>query len=361
VFGLAEALAHLERALRLWDAVPDASDHAGAELAELLAHAAELASDTGDAPRAVELIEQAIALGGHHTASLHARLSRFLFESGSAERSLAAIERALELVPPEPPSVERAQVLASYAGALRLVWRHEEAVAAAERALEVARAVGAHATELRALSALGSALAYLGDAAHGLETLRQALELATERGGPRELYLAYVDLTDALTMLGRPAEAARLAAQGLEVLRPFETDHTVLTSNWIEALVATGAWDEAEPASAAAVRAITANYPHMPLMNRADLELGRGALAAARAHLEARTHDGPSRSGRSDLRGLRRRAGPVGAPVGRRRPRRARGDDRGGRTMGRADPRLALRPRAAGARGARRARPRTAR
>ena len=88
-------------------------------------------------------------------------------------------------------------------------------------------------------------------------------------------------------MLGRPTEAVRLGARGLEALRPFEIDHTVLTSNWIEALVASGAWNEAEPATAAAVRSITANYPHMPLMNRAELELGRGEFAAARAHLDA--------------------------------------------------------------------------
>ena len=37
----------------------------------------------------------------------------------------------------------------------------------------------------------------------------------------------------------------------------------------------------------AAVRSITANYPYMVLMNRADLELGRGDFASAKAHLDA--------------------------------------------------------------------------
>jgi DNA-binding CsgD family transcriptional regulator len=36
-----------------------------------------------------------------------------------------------------------------------------------------------------------------------------------------------------------------------------------------------------------ALRAITANYPHMPLGLRADLELGRGHFDAARVHFEA--------------------------------------------------------------------------
>ena len=64
-------------------------------------------------------------------------------------------------------------------------------------------------------------------------------------------------------------------------------DSTVLVANSIEALLATGEWDEADRASAAAFRAITANFPYMLLMLRADLELGRGDFGAARAHLQA--------------------------------------------------------------------------
>ena len=52
VFGLAEALSHLERALALWQAVPDAVELVGLDLAELCSWASELASQTGAAPRA---------------------------------------------------------------------------------------------------------------------------------------------------------------------------------------------------------------------------------------------------------------------------------------------------------------------
>ena len=61
----------------------------------------------------------------------------------------------------------------------------------------------------------------------------------------------------------------------------------MLVANFIEALLATGEWDKADSASAAALRAITANYPYMLLMIRADIELGRGDFEAARAHLDA--------------------------------------------------------------------------
>ena len=62
VFGLSEALAHLERALTLWDSLPDASESVGLGLDEVCAWTAELASQTGDAPHAVELTRRAIKL-----------------------------------------------------------------------------------------------------------------------------------------------------------------------------------------------------------------------------------------------------------------------------------------------------------
>ena len=90
VFGLAEAHAHLERALALWHAVPDAAELAGLDLAELCTWAAELASHTGAAPRAVELARRAIELVGaedpHRAALLHVRLGEYLHETGSERR-----------------------------------------------------------------------------------------------------------------------------------------------------------------------------------------------------------------------------------------------------------------------------------
>ena len=291
VFGLSEALAHLERALTLWDSPPDASESVGLDLDEVCAWTAELASQTGDAPRAVVLARRAIDVAGEtnrpHAALLHERLSRYLFESGSGDMFLAASERALELVPAHPPSRQRAQVLAGHAGGLHLLWRYEESLALGEQALALARAVGARETECRALTVLGSSLAYLGRGDEGLAQLEQALGLAEELGDRPALHRAYVSLTDVLTMLGRPAEAARLGEEGLEAMRAHEADRTVLTANWVEALLAIGEWDRADHASAAALRVISANYPHMPLMLRADLEVGRGQFAAARAHLEA--------------------------------------------------------------------------
>jgi DNA-binding CsgD family transcriptional regulator/tetratricopeptide (TPR) repeat protein len=291
VFGLAEAHAHLERALALWPAVPDAARLTGLDLAGLCTWAAEVASRTGAAPRAVELARKAIDLSRDgdplRAARLHHRLGLYLHECGKTDAALAAFERGVELVPAQPPTAERAQALAALADGLMLTWRFDESLALCEQALALARTVGAHAVELRARLDLGRDLAYLGRADEGLGYLWQALALAGRSGDPPALLHAYVSLTDVLMMLGRPQESARVGERGLEAVGRYGIDSTVLAANTIEALIASGEWDKADTASGAALRAITANFPYMLLILRADIELGRGHFQAARAHLEA--------------------------------------------------------------------------
>ena len=291
VFGLAEALAHLERALRLWDAVPDAAELVQVDLAGLCFSAAEAAWNTGAAPRAVELAQRAIELVGDgdplRAALLHEGLGRYLHDSGRGDAATAAVKRAVELAPVQPPSPERAQVLAILGNLLMVAWRFDESVATCEQALTLARTVGAHQAEVLALRALGAGLAYLGRGDEGLAQLRLALQLAEERSDPVMAHHAYVTLTDVLTMLGRPRESARLAATAVEALHRYGIDQTTLVANQVEALVAIGEWDQADRASAAAVHAMTATLPHQPLILRASLEVGRGDFYAARAHLQA--------------------------------------------------------------------------
>ena len=272
--------------------VPDAAELAGLDLAELCSWAAELARQTGAAPRAVELARRAIELvdadDPHRAALLHVWLGEYLYESGSSDAGLAALERAVELVPADLPSPERAFSLGSLAGGLMMARRYAESLLICEQALELARDVGAGPAEVRALTVLGGDLAYLGRGEEaGLAYFRQALQLAEEIGDHIGLERVYINLTDALTMLGRSRESARLGQAGLEVMRRYGIDSPMLVSNQIEALLAIGDWDEADTLSAAALRAMTANFPYLLLIFRADLEIGRGDFDAARAHLEA--------------------------------------------------------------------------
>jgi DNA-binding CsgD family transcriptional regulator/tetratricopeptide (TPR) repeat protein len=291
VYGLAEALAHLERAIRLWHVVPDAAEVVEADVAELCARAAELAWTTGAASRAVELVQQAIERVGDanplRCALLYEGLGRYLHDSGRGDVALAAIERAVVLAPAQPPSPERAQVLAILGNVLMVAWRYDESVAACEQALAVARTVAAHPAEVLALRALGSSLAYLGRGDEGLEHLWLAQRLSDERCDPAMTHHAYVSLTDVLTMLGRPSESARVAATALEALHRYGLDQTTLVANRVEALVAIGEWDEADRISLAALSTMTDTLPHQPHLMRASLEVGRGDFEQARAHLEA--------------------------------------------------------------------------
>jgi DNA-binding CsgD family transcriptional regulator len=196
------------------------------------------------------------------------------------------LERAVELVPSQPPSEERAQALAALGTGLSLAWRYEESLAICEQALAMAQAVGAPVAELRALVTLGADLAYVGRAEEGLAQLWLALRLAEQRADHVGRQRAYVTLTDVLMMLGRPRESARLAATALPIFHQFGLDATTLVGNQIEALMASGDWAEADLASAAALRTITANYPHHLLVTRGELEVGRGDFDRARAHYE---------------------------------------------------------------------------
>jgi DNA-binding CsgD family transcriptional regulator/tetratricopeptide (TPR) repeat protein len=290
VFALVEARAHVERALELWDLVPNAADLVSVDRGGLCAWGAEIASSTGAGPRAVTLAERAIdevAGDPDRVARLYGRLSRYLHESGRTDAALAACQRMVALVPSHPPSAARAEALAVLAQGLSLCWQFERSRATCEQALAMAHAVGASSIEIWALDVFGRDLAYLGRSEEGLRALGQARDLASAMPSPADLLVAYVSLTDVLMMLGRLGESVEVGRRGLEVVRRYGSDATVLIANIIEALVASGEWDDADRLSAAAVRSITANYPYMVLMTRADLELGRGDFASAKAHLDA--------------------------------------------------------------------------
>jgi predicted ATPase/DNA-binding CsgD family transcriptional regulator len=292
VFGLAEAFAHLERALALWDAVTDAPELAGLDLPALCAWAADRASQVGASLRAIELVERAIELVGRddprRAALLHGRRGEYLYELGRDEDALAALRRAVELAP-EEPSPERAYALASLAGGTMVARRYAESLAIAEQALALARAMGAGEAEVRAITVVGMDLAYLGRSEEGLARLQEALELAEEIGDHWGLERVYTNVTDALTMLGRPRESVRLGRAGLEAMRRYGIESPLIVSNQVEALVACGEWDEADRLSAAGLRRMSSSFTYALLIVRALVETERGDFEAAREHLEAAT------------------------------------------------------------------------
>jgi tetratricopeptide (TPR) repeat protein len=295
VSGLAEALQHLERAIELWEQVPTAEELTGLELPDLLGEAAELADLTGNGRRAVALTNRAIELvdedaDPRRVGLLYERLGSYLLPWGAREEGLAAFERAVELVPAEPPSADRARVLSALGNALTLSWRHEDSKAVCEEAIAIAEVIEDDRPALRAMSVLGIDLCYLGQPAEGLRILRDAQMRARERGRPRDVTHSDVMLCELLVATGQLPDVAQTALEGLEIARRtgLERSYGILLAGYAgEAFLEAGDWSRADEILAAALSPEATYWSHYPHLLRAQLAIGRGELAAAREHLEA--------------------------------------------------------------------------
>jgi ATP/maltotriose-dependent transcriptional regulator MalT len=294
VYAFAEAQLQLERALGLWDQVPDAETRTGTDRVALLARCAEAAYRAGDAARAAELVRQALGLVDAarqplRAGLLHEQLARCLRRLGDPA-ALDAQQQAVRLVPPQP-SAERARVLGSLAYLLVLMDRYAEARGLAEEAVAIAERVGARAEEANARTGLGGALGYLGEPDAGLAELATARRLATQTGDVVVLLRPILHHSDVLLATGRLEQAATVALDGLSEARRLGLTHSfgpLLAGNATEALAALGRWDQAEQLSRQALETAPSHVASVHLsLARAALELGLGDLDAAGARLQA--------------------------------------------------------------------------
>jgi DNA-binding CsgD family transcriptional regulator len=203
-----------------------------------------------------------------------------------------AYQEAVRLVPPVPPTAERANVLAALGQALMLRASMEEARTVCEEAIPVARATGARSVESHLLNTLGVAVYWLGDPDGGLSHLRRARQLAVEAGAPREEVRACTNLSDVLGDLDRLEEAVATAMEGMESARRAGLQRTTgvfLASNAASALYELGRWDEVDRVTAAAAASSAAEDVNALALHRvrAQLEAGRGNFQAALHHVEA--------------------------------------------------------------------------
>lgn len=221
-FAFAAAVEHLECALDLWDAVPDAAAIAGFDRGALLAQAAQAARLKGDAHRDVQLRREAIAAVGDaeepaRLGILHEQLGRAFWNSGDSGEAIAAYEEAVRLIPERPPTPERAVVLAGLGQMLMLLDRWEESRVLCDEAIRVARQVGARAAEGHALNTLGTDLAGQGLCGEAAAALEAAQEIAFEVRQADDIARSFVNLCDVKWICGDLPRAAEVAERGIAV------------------------------------------------------------------------------------------------------------------------------------------------
>jgi DNA-binding CsgD family transcriptional regulator/tetratricopeptide (TPR) repeat protein len=292
-YAFAEALRHYQRALDLWDRVPGAAERAPLDRVTLHERAAEAASLILDQRRAVELVRAALAgvdrrRDPQRAGALLERLGRYLWLALDGA-TLATYEEAVGLVPAQPPSVERARVLAGYAQVLGLLGRDSESRRAAEEALAAARRVGARREEGRALAVLGVALGLQGDADRGLVHLRDACHIAREVRDVDGLGWAAFNVAQVSEAAGRLEQALAAALEGAEASRQLGSawqDTFLEIAAWFAFLA--GRWNEADRHFRTVLERgrHTGPIPVHLRLERARLDIARGDFPAARRLLE---------------------------------------------------------------------------
>jgi DNA-binding CsgD family transcriptional regulator/tetratricopeptide (TPR) repeat protein len=295
--GLAfgEARLYLERAMELWPKVRPEARPTGVDRRDIVEEAAEAAVQSGDAARSIDLIRSVLAetdvtAEPQRAGVLFHRLAWYANESGDWQAGVIALERAAELLPIDPPTRERARVLADLAHSLMVRGRFGESMAMAEAALAVARAVHAPIAEARALNALGLDLASRSDFERALPLLRDGHARALAVSDPIAIFLTAVGLGWALDETGRHAEALDLAIGARARIAHDGADARFggqLASKASRALYELGRWDESSALIGETLAAGPTKYAMRWLLsNRLRIHAGRGDLTAANADLD---------------------------------------------------------------------------
>ena len=245
-----------ERAIRLENALPLDDRPTTPERIELRRRAAEAADLAGDFDAAAAHMVDALALVDASATPalaglLRSRLGYLMWVRGRSAEALEQHREAVRLVPEEPPSTERARVLAALGGALMGLGRWAESKPVCEAAIACAARAGATSEESRARNMLGSDLVALGDIDAGIEELRISHRLS--ESGPAELQVVTAhNLAVNLLAADRLEEALGEARSALAVARDrglerrYGMDLAALIG---DALIRVGRWTEADSAT----------------------------------------------------------------------------------------------------------------
>ncbi|MDF6018662.1 AAA family ATPase [Streptomyces sp. JH34] len=311
-YAYSEQLRLLERAMELWDDVPDAVratlrplDHAeaypgcGCEPSEdplryldLMAEATVAARFGGDRERALTLAKKALRLldgGGDPLRAAWFWVQRSLMmqslSRGDGRQELATAE---DLVRGLRPSAVHADVLANVASWGALHRPGAETLVAADRAVEYARLVGQESIELHARLTRGWLTIDAGDVEEGLAEMYAVRERAEELNLVSVTSRAAINLPSSLESTGRSLEAVAAADHGIEICHRhgLPESEAWVRANQAQSLFSLGHWDESlAAAEAAAPLARSRKSNGLVAARRADLALARGDFDVAAEQL----------------------------------------------------------------------------
>lgn len=209
-----DALAHLEQALQLWPAVPDAEQAAGADELTLVLWAGEAATASGRIDRAISYGREGVAMADRvgtvlQQAGARRRLAKNLYSAGDWREAERQIAQAWALLEDEPATAERAWVMSTMSFGESPARRE-----LAERAIAEAREVGAPGPEADALISLAFLLQHEGDVDGAMDRLREAGERAREGNADDTELRAYFNTAILHLDRGELALAAEVAEEG---------------------------------------------------------------------------------------------------------------------------------------------------
>lgn len=242
------AVALGERALELWEQVPDAEAVAGLPHHELLRTVAESLRGSTRTARALAVAHEAIAeWPDDDPAGLAGMLSDTALIAGHAGSGEGPelIERALALVEPGRDDAVRAHLLMLRARHAMLDGRTEEGIVAATAAYEAGIAIGSPEVASVALNLRGVSRVQRGDAG-GFAEIDAARDAA--EGAWRGLSRYYTNGSDSRILVGEWDRAVEIAQEGVTEARRHgasEGSRIMIEGNVVEAWIGRGDWAEA--------------------------------------------------------------------------------------------------------------------
>jgi DNA-binding CsgD family transcriptional regulator/tetratricopeptide (TPR) repeat protein len=236
-----------ERALELWDLVPEAAQIAGTSHHALLLRVADAQHDASRADRALTLAQQALAEWPADDRAGRARalgqVAVHMLRNGD-EHGRDLLDEALDVVP-DDALTNLGSLLRLKARTAMLDGDHAGAIAAANRGMAVAEEIGDGSLRARLLNIRGTARADGGDLS-GIQDLHESLHRAD--GDWDVIARHHTNLSDVQIKLGRFEDARRLADTGAGLARSRGAgwgNRAMLEGNVAEALIGLGRWEEA--------------------------------------------------------------------------------------------------------------------